>query len=81
MSLALGLGAGLGAAYLLERLDNKVRSAEQLEVASGLPTLGVIPNVTNVEEQVADVRSALNEASGHFVQRCSSRRSRACPAL
>ena len=63
MSLALGLGAGLGAAYLLERLDNKVRSAEQLEVASGLPTLGVIPNVTNVEEQVADVRSAFNEAS------------------
>ena len=46
MSLALGLGAGLGAAYLLERLDNKVRSVEQLEVASGLPTLGVIPNVT-----------------------------------
>ena len=62
MSLALGLGAGLGVAYLLERLDNKVRSAEQLEVASGLPTLGVIPNVSNVEEQVADVRSALNEA-------------------
>jgi len=63
MSLALGLGAGLGAAYLLERLDNKIRSAEQLEIASGMPTLGVIPNVTNVEEQVADVRSALNEAS------------------
>ena len=58
MSLALGLGAGLGAAYLLERLDNKVRSVEQLELASGLPTLGVIPHVTHVEEQVADVRSA-----------------------
>ncbi len=63
MSLALGLGAGLAAAYLLERLDNKVRSVKQLEAASGLPTLGVIPNVTNVEEQIADVRSALNEAS------------------
>ena len=62
VSLALGLGAGLAAAYLLERLDNKIRSAEQLEEASGLPTLGVIPNVANVEEQVTDVRSALNEA-------------------
>ena len=39
-----------------------MRSVEQLEAASGLPTLGVIPNVTNVEEQAADVRSALNEA-------------------
>ena len=62
MSLLLGAGAGLGAAYLIERLDNKVRSVEQLEVASGLPTLGVIPKVTNVEEQAADVRSALNES-------------------
>ena len=63
MALALGMGAGLGAAYLLEKLDNKVRSSEQLEAASGLPTLGVIPNVTKVDEQLADVRSALNEAS------------------
>ncbi len=69
MSLALGLGAGLGIAYLIERLDNKVRSVEQLEVASGLPTLGVIPNVTHVEEQLADVRSALNES---FRSLCTS---------
>jgi capsular exopolysaccharide synthesis family protein len=61
-ALALGFGAGLGAAYLLERLDNKIRSVEQLELASALPTLGVIPNVSNVEEQIADPRSALNEA-------------------
>ena len=62
MSLLLGIGAGLGTAYLLERLDNKVRSAEQLELASGLTTLGVIPNVKDVESEAADTRSALNEA-------------------
>ena len=62
MSMLLGLGAGLVAAYLLEQLDNKVRSVEQLEIASGLPILGVIPNVTHLEEQAADVRSPLNEA-------------------
>ena len=61
-SLAIGLGLGLGAAYLLERLDNKVRSVEQLELASGLTTLGVIPYVGNVEAQIEDPRSALNEA-------------------
>jgi succinoglycan biosynthesis transport protein ExoP len=62
MSLAIGLGTGLGAAYLLERLDNKVRSVEQLELASGLTTLGVIPSVNKVEEQITDPRSPLNEA-------------------
>ena len=62
MSLLFGLGAGLATAYRLERLDNKVRSVEQLELASGLTTLGVIPNVSHVEEQTADPRSPLNEA-------------------
>ena len=33
--------------------DNKVRSVEQLELASGLTTLGVIPNVSDVDEQIA----------------------------
>ena len=62
MSLLFGLGAGLATAYGLERFDNKVRSVEQLELASGLTTLGVIPNVSHVEEQAADPRSPLNEA-------------------
>lgn len=62
MSLLFGLGIGCGSAYLLERLDNKIRSVEQLELASGLTTLGVIPVVDNVQEQVADPRSCLNEA-------------------
>jgi succinoglycan biosynthesis transport protein ExoP len=61
-SLALGIGLGFGAAYLLERLDDKIRSVEQLELASGLTTLGVIPHVSDVEEQIADPRSALSEA-------------------
>ena len=43
MALILGLGAGFGVAYILERLDDKIRSVEQLELISGLTTLGVIP--------------------------------------
>jgi succinoglycan biosynthesis transport protein ExoP len=62
ISLLLGLGAGFGVAYLLERLDNKIRSVEQLELASGLTTLGVIPSVSSAEEQIADLRSPLSEA-------------------
>ena len=42
-ALALGLAAGFAVAYGLERLDNKVRSAEQVEQITGLTVLGVIP--------------------------------------
>ena len=34
MALILGLGAGFGVAYILERLDDKIRSVEQLELIS-----------------------------------------------
>jgi succinoglycan biosynthesis transport protein ExoP len=62
MALLLGLGAGVGAAYVLERLDDKIRAPEQLEVATGLSTLGIIPKVTEVDNELADPRSALSEA-------------------
>ena len=38
----LGLLAGLAAAYLLEVLDRRVRSAEDLGNAEGVPVLGVM---------------------------------------
>ncbi len=62
MALALGLAAGFGTAYLLERLDDKIRTVEQVESVTGLSTLGVIPQVGDVSEQLADPRSALCEA-------------------
>ena len=62
IALALGLAAGFGLAYLLERLDDRVRTVEQAELATGLPTLGVIPEVDDVVAQMADPRSALCEA-------------------
>ena len=49
MALVLGLAAGFGIAYVLERLDDKIRSVEQLELISSLSTLGVIPNVSDVD--------------------------------
>ena len=58
----LGLGAALGVALLLEKLDDKVRSPEQVEQVSGLSLLGVIPKVASVDEELADPRSGLAEA-------------------
>jgi capsular exopolysaccharide synthesis family protein len=62
MALLLGLGAGVSVAYGLERLDDKIRSPEQLEVATGLSTLGIIPSVPEVDKELADPRSSLSEA-------------------
>jgi polysaccharide biosynthesis transport protein len=64
MYLAFGLGLGLGAAFLLERLDDSIRSAEEVERITGLTTLGIIPFVDEAEMKstMADPRSALSEA-------------------
>ena len=42
-ALALGLTTGIGLAFLLEGLDNTVRTPEQAQIISGLPSLGMIP--------------------------------------
>jgi polysaccharide biosynthesis transport protein len=42
-ALVLGLASGVGLAFLLEGLDNTVRTTEQAQLISGLPSLGMIP--------------------------------------
>ena len=64
-SFALGLGAGLAAAYALEFLDDTIKSPEEGERATGLATLGIIPNVgrgQTIEAELNDLRSAVSEA-------------------
>ena len=39
----LGLTSGIGLAFLLENMDNTVRTTEQAQAISGLPALGMIP--------------------------------------
>src|SRR6267378_5046057 len=65
ISLALGAMAGLGAAYLLERLDDTVKTSEDLERVTGLTTLGIIPKSERgkaFEAELADPRSHISEA-------------------
>ena len=62
MAFLLGLAAAFVAAYVLERIDDKVRSPEEAELVSGLSLLGVIPKVASVEDELADPRSGLAEA-------------------
>jgi succinoglycan biosynthesis transport protein ExoP len=42
-AIVLGLASGIGLAFLLEGLDNTVRTTEQAQVISGLASLGMIP--------------------------------------
>src|ERR1700691_5490700 len=42
-ALALGVISGVGLAFLIENMDNTVRTPEQAQAISGLPSLGMIP--------------------------------------
>ena len=42
-ALALGLASGVGLAFILEGLDNTVRTTEQAQMTSSLASLGMIP--------------------------------------
>ena len=42
-ALVLGVISGVGLAFLLENMDNTVRTPEQAQLISGLPSLGMIP--------------------------------------
>ncbi len=42
-ALVLGITSGVGLAFLLEGMDNTVRTTEQAQMISALPSLGMIP--------------------------------------
>jgi succinoglycan biosynthesis transport protein ExoP len=42
-AFVLGLSSGIGLAFVLEGIDNTVRTPEQAQAISGLPSLGMIP--------------------------------------
>lgn len=69
VSLIVGLLLGVGASYLVEMLDDRIRAPEEIEQVSGLATLGIIPRSESEEETgeaLRDPRSALSEAYRSF---------------
>ena len=46
LALLLGLGGGVGLAFLFDFLVNSVKTSEDVERYAGLPTLGVVPKFT-----------------------------------
>ena len=63
LSVLLGLGAGIGSAVLLDKMDDVIVSMEEAERLSGMSILGVIPKTkTSPEVELVEPRSALSEA-------------------
>lgn len=64
LSLMLGLAIGMVGAFALERLDDTIRSQDQLESVAHAVTLGIIPQVAveRIEQELADPRSEIAEA-------------------
>jgi polysaccharide biosynthesis transport protein len=60
LGLLLGLGAGIGLAFMLESLDRSVRDMEQVTAISTLPALGTIPLQLSTN---GDLRKRLNAVS------------------
>ena len=53
LALLLGLAAGIGFAFLRERLDDRLRGQPDLEARAAAPVLAVVPKVANWNSSVA----------------------------
>jgi len=65
LALLAGLGLGIGAAFLLEQIDEAIRDPSEIPEIAGLPLLGVVPISDDNEDPVealADIKSPQSEA-------------------
>src|SRR5580704_12371782 len=64
----LGLTSGVGLAFLLEGLDNTVRTTEQAQMISGLPPLGMIPMGSRTSREGANAKRLVIATSKEAVE-------------
>jgi polysaccharide biosynthesis transport protein len=67
-ALALGLTTGVSLAFVLEGLDNSVRTPEQAQSISGLPSLGMIPLGSRASTELAPRRRLALASSKEAVE-------------
>jgi capsular exopolysaccharide synthesis family protein len=68
----LGLTTGIGLAFLLEGIDNTVRTPEQAQLISGLPSLGMIPlgSKNNPEAASRSLSVASSKEAVELITQC-----------
>jgi capsular exopolysaccharide synthesis family protein len=60
----LGLSSGIGLAFLMEAMDSTVRTTEQAQVISALPSLGIIPLSAKANHSEKQLQLGGSGASG-----------------
>ena len=75
-ALALGLSTGIGLAFLLENMDNTVRTPEQAQTISALPSLGMIPLGSRRSKEVGGSRKLALASSKEAVELVTQSRPR-----
>lgn len=72
IALFLGTIAGIGAAFIIEWLDDRLHSVEDLEKISGLPTLGIIPKYTGSESPEKELDIITSPIAEAYRSLCTS---------
>src|ERR1700722_7802064 len=67
-AFVLGLTSGVGLAFLLEGLDNTVRTTEQAQAISGLPPLGMVPLGSRTAREGAASKRLMLSSSNEAVE-------------
>lgn len=75
LAVLLGLAFGVGLAFGFDYLDNTVKSQEDIEVAAGVPFLGLIPKISLEDGQSAD------NVPLHIVEHSKSTVAECCRAI
>jgi capsular polysaccharide biosynthesis protein len=64
IALVVGLMAGVGIAFLLEYLDNTIKTEEDIQNVLGLPVLGAIPKISVDDEKAPFSKKAASKRMG-----------------
>jgi capsular exopolysaccharide synthesis family protein len=67
IGLVLGCGVGFGLVFLLAFLDDKVKSAYDIESTLGIPLIGIVPHIFSIDAQ-EKARITADEHDKHAVE-------------
>lgn len=67
IGLVLGMGVGLGLVFLLAFMDDKVKSAYDIESILGIPLVGIVPHIFSIDAQ-EKARIVADEHDKHAVE-------------
>ncbi len=67
IGLVLGVGVGLGIVFLLAFMDDKVKSAYDIETVLGVPLVGIVPHIFSIDAQ-EKARIMADEHDQHAVE-------------